>query len=93
MYSHQGKEGKKMHEASLHEEIVKLASDLFERSGRVGGRDLDNWLEAERIVVTRRRQRQNLEAETPVKKMTSTAKASIPRKVEQKQTRQSSRNK
>ena len=82
-----------MHEASLHEEIVKLASDLFEKSGRLGGRDLDNWLEAERIVVTRRKQQRNLETETPARKMTSTAKESIPRKVEQKQTRQSSRNK
>jgi hypothetical protein len=82
-----------MNEASLHEEIVKVASDLFERSGRVGGRDLENWLEAERIVITRHRQRQNLEAATPARKMTSAAKESIPRKMEQKQTRQSTRNK
>jgi hypothetical protein len=76
-----------------HQEIVKAAHDLFERSGRVDGHDLDNWLEAERIVMTRHRQQQNLEAETPARKMTSTAKESIPRNGEQKQTRQSSRNK
>jgi len=34
----------------LYEEITTVANDLYERSGRVEGRDLDNWLEAERIV-------------------------------------------
>lgn len=33
-----------MHEASLHMEIVKVASDLFKKSGRVGGRDLETGL-------------------------------------------------
>lgn len=36
-----------------HEEIQKLAYNLFEKSGRVHGRDLDHWLEAERIIKTR----------------------------------------
>jgi hypothetical protein len=82
-----------MHEASLHEEIVRVASDLFERSGRVGGRDLENWLEAERIVMARHIQKRDFKAQTPAEKMTSTLKTNIPKKVEQKQTRQSSRNK
>lgn len=34
----------------LHDEIAKLAYELYEKSGRVEGRDLDNWLEAERII-------------------------------------------
>jgi len=34
----------------LEEEIRLLAYELYERSGRAPGRDLDNWLEAERIV-------------------------------------------
>lgn len=34
----------------LNEEIRKKAQELFEKSGHVPGRDLDNWLEAERIV-------------------------------------------
>lgn len=37
----------------LHEEIAKLAYEIFEREGRVHGRDLDHWLEAERIVYSR----------------------------------------
>ncbi|HBG61585.1 MAG TPA: hypothetical protein DDX37_07140 [Candidatus Omnitrophica bacterium] len=34
----------------INEEIKKLAQELFKKSGRIPGRDLDNWLEAERIV-------------------------------------------
>ncbi len=34
----------------LHEKIAKLAYELYEKSGRVEGRDLYNWLEAERII-------------------------------------------
>jgi len=33
-------------------EVFTVARDLYERSGRVDGRDLDNWLEAERLVRT-----------------------------------------
>jgi len=44
-----------MNERNLYEEIFTVAHDLYERSGRVKGRDLDNWLEAERIVRTLRK--------------------------------------
>lgn len=37
----------------LHDEISKLAYELFEKSGRLEGRDLENWCEAERIVMAR----------------------------------------
>ncbi len=37
-------------EINLYEEIFTVARDLYERNGRIKGRDLDNWLEAERIV-------------------------------------------
>jgi hypothetical protein len=37
---------------NLHEEISKVAYELYEKGGRLGGRDLDNWLEAEKIVRT-----------------------------------------
>jgi len=43
------------HDINLHEEIVTVARDLYERNGRTKGRDLDNWLEAERIVRTLRK--------------------------------------
>lgn len=37
----------------LHEEIEKVAYELYEKSGRADGRDVENWLEAERIVKAR----------------------------------------
>lgn len=36
---------------NLHEEIAKVAYDLYEARGCVHGWDLDDWLEAERIVL------------------------------------------
>jgi hypothetical protein len=44
-----------MKEINLYEEIFTVARDLYERNGRVKGRDLDNWLEAERLVKTLRK--------------------------------------
>lgn len=38
---------------SLHNEIAALAYELFENEGRVGCSDIDNWLEAEKIVRAR----------------------------------------
>lgn len=38
----------------LHEEIAKTAFELYEKSGRMDGRDMENWLEAEKIVKARR---------------------------------------
>lgn len=38
---------------NLHDEIARIACELYEKSGRVEGRDEANWLEAERIVMTR----------------------------------------
>jgi Protein of unknown function (DUF2934) len=40
-------------EKNIYDEIAKVAHDLYEKSGRVHGRDLQNWLEAERIVLPR----------------------------------------
>ena len=37
----------------LYDEIAKVAYELYERSGRIEVRELDNWLEAERIVMAR----------------------------------------
>jgi len=36
-----------------HEEIQKLAYNIFEKSSREHGKDLDHWLEAERIIQAR----------------------------------------
>lgn len=38
----------------LKEEIAKVAYELFEKGGGIHGRDLDHWLEAEKIVAARR---------------------------------------
>lgn len=45
------KEGQDM---NIHEEISRIAYELYEKSGRVDGRDKENWHEAERIVKSRR---------------------------------------
>jgi hypothetical protein len=42
-----------MDDANLYDEIAAVARELYEKSGRVEGHDLDNWLEAEKIVKTR----------------------------------------
>ena len=44
-----------MSTVNLKAEVFTVARDLYERSGRVDGRDLDNWLEAERLVRTLRK--------------------------------------
>jgi Protein of unknown function (DUF2934) len=44
-----------MNDMRLYDEIFTLASHLNERSGRIEGRALNNWLEAERIVRTLRK--------------------------------------
>ncbi|MGC9044855.1 MAG: DUF2934 domain-containing protein [Thermodesulfovibrio sp.] len=35
----------------LEEEIRQVAYELYVKSGCIPGRDLDNWLEAEKIVM------------------------------------------
>lgn len=46
-----------------YDEIAKLARELYEKSGGVEGRDLDNWLEAESIVMERYKKQEMLEEE------------------------------
>ena len=48
-----------------YDEIAKLARELYEKSGRIEGRDLDNWLEAERIVMERYEAQEKLEKKSP----------------------------
>ena len=38
---------------NLHEEIAKVAYELYAARGCIHGWDLDDWLEAERIVLAR----------------------------------------
>jgi DUF2934 family protein len=34
----------------LYEKIAQLAYELYEKSGKIGGRELDHWLEAEKMI-------------------------------------------
>jgi hypothetical protein len=52
-----------MNDKNLHSEITKVAVELYEKSGRVEGRDLDNWLEAEKIVISRYKEQEKREYE------------------------------
>ena len=56
----------------MHEEIRKIAYELYEKSGRIGGRDLENWVEAERIVRARHARK---EKGTKVEKTAATYQA------------------
>ena len=41
-----------------NDEIAKVAYELFERDGRQHGKDREHWIEAERIVKARRKERE-----------------------------------
>jgi hypothetical protein len=36
---------------SVHDRIAKKAYELYEQSGRIDGRDVEHWIEAEKIVL------------------------------------------
>jgi hypothetical protein len=36
----------------LHDLIAQLACELYRKSGNIEGRDLDNWLDAERTIMS-----------------------------------------
>ncbi len=36
---------------NMHDEIAKMAYLLYEKKGKVDGGDLDDWLEAEKIIL------------------------------------------
>jgi hypothetical protein len=64
----------------LYKEISKVAYELYEKRGKAEGRDLDDWLEAERILRARYKEEENLKAESSSslkKKKASTNKRSI----------------
>src|SRR4030043_524519 len=41
-----------MNSFDLYEDTVRVASELYEKNGRAEGRDLENWVEAEKILKT-----------------------------------------
>ncbi len=40
--------------SEIREQIAKMAYEIYEKSGRVAGRDLQNWLAAEKTVLSNR---------------------------------------
>ncbi len=61
---------------NMQEEIQQMAYELYQRSGMRAGRELDNWLEAERIIMARYAEGGKAE--------TLRAKASVPAQPEKK---------
>jgi hypothetical protein len=64
------------------EEIRKVAYELYERSGRVPGREIENWLKAEKIVMARYAEGDKPPARPQMKKTvvkTKTATADTPK--------------
>jgi len=61
---------------NLYDQIVKLAYELYEKSGRIEGHDLDNWLKAERIVMSNYAGKETDEAPKKGTSRKSTKKAS-----------------
>jgi hypothetical protein len=59
---------------NLYDEVAKVAYELHEKRGRVHGYDLEDWLEAERIVLERHAQ--EIEKETKKPSGTEVKKAS-----------------
>ena len=57
----------------VNDEIAKVAQELYEKSGRIEGRDFDNWLEAEKIVNAR----YGVKEKSVSEKKVSTAKKAV----------------
>lgn len=68
---------------SLYDEIARAAYELYEKSGRLDGKDSENWLEAEKIVLARNAQRakpneeKRAERENPRQKQSAGAKVKM----------------
>src|SRR5258706_16141007 len=56
------------HHKPTHEEIAKVAYAIFEKNGKIPGRDQKNWLEAEaQLMAVRRPTQPRQAASTPAK--------------------------
>jgi hypothetical protein len=56
--------------AELHRHISRLAYEFYVRRGRLSGHELDDWLAAERIVLSRLTQSDNRTGDSPHAKKT-----------------------
>jgi hypothetical protein len=73
---------------NLQEEIAKVARELYEKSGRIEGRDRENWLDAEKIVLARHASQ---EMEEPEGEESIVAEAGVTEEVEVTEQRQPSK--
>jgi hypothetical protein len=62
-----------------HEEIQKLAYEMFEKGGSVHGRNLEHWLEAERIVKARQIQMHVADVEAAASKKPAVQRSDVRR--------------
>jgi len=60
------------------DEIRKVAYELYERSGMIPGREVENWLKAEKIVRARYAERAKTAADAPPAKKAA-AKTKTPK--------------
>ena len=44
-----------LNEDKMMDEVRRVAFELYEKSGRIQGHELDNWLKAEKIVISSRK--------------------------------------
>jgi len=51
----------------VYNEIAKVAYELYEKNGCITGRDLDHWIEAERIVIARLAEEEKKKEEKKIK--------------------------
>lgn len=58
-----------VHDRATHQAIAEKAYELYEKGGRRHGRDLEDWLEAEQLILSEKK------IETPAQKPLS----SVPR--------------
>jgi hypothetical protein len=57
-----------MKNINLHTEISRVASELYEKSGCIEGRDLENWLAAEKFIIERYREQRKIDTKNPAAK-------------------------
>lgn len=56
----------------LQNEIARVAYEIYEKSGKINGRDIENWLEAERLVREKYNKRKGKSgADKPEKRVSS----------------------
>jgi len=63
-----------------HKEVEKLAYELFEKSGRVHGWDIDHWLEAERIASAREMDMHAVDIEAAASKKRAIQRSAVRRR-------------